>query len=197
MVFIMATETIIITIICLRIKYLVWITGKEKGCFLFCWKVGFLQNLKICKTFRFPFKDFFFSENIISSIKTSLRKIHLIEKLKQGEIGEKKSYTALTEKALITACDCTNDFSQKMKNSSRLWLEGYYLYLSNNLKKTYTFTCISLVGANHHLWIRRTYTAPSPFGNPLTLVKKNPQKLKNLSTHCKLLRLQFSLYKDW
>ena len=30
------TQTIIITKICLRVKYLVWITGKEKGCFLFC-----------------------------------------------------------------------------------------------------------------------------------------------------------------
>ena len=49
------TEAIIITNICLSVKYLIWLTGREKGCFLF---LLFFCNTKICKAFHFPFKDF-------------------------------------------------------------------------------------------------------------------------------------------
>ena len=49
------TEAIIITNICLSVKYLIWLTGREKGCFLFLF---FFCNTKICKAFHFPFKDF-------------------------------------------------------------------------------------------------------------------------------------------
>ena len=55
------TEAIIITNICLMVKYLVWITGKKRVLFVLLkdsLSSIFCCNTKTCKAFHFLFKDF-------------------------------------------------------------------------------------------------------------------------------------------